>query len=869
MEIRPDISLKRAGKVQPKKGKKESLKNSVSFNDKVTLGEEKPGEMKKITPGSAGVSQEKKTSPALAGSYLQNAAASATLSGSLGAAMQNINAENLQKQLETLSDKGIGFYQLRTWRFPFVMGKYKEVEPEEAARIISGEKSNDSKNLKVKTPSTTYLPMDDAGDVKELEGFYSTGTVSGLKNRDMARFLKDAESSGLQLKDSDGSNVGAYGAYNLLTTGWEKSGREPSAVNLIREGVLLMKITPQKARDPFQVKKELKDAWKAFNELQSYGSRYLNEVGRPINDTPFTNRFEIFKNLEKNVSRKNALTAYTVIADSTGPKEDFKKVAGYFLDLEKKVGSRFDHLELMQAFNYARANLKGKPPLQQAYVEIINGTGDINDSIRGLQMITTPVNNETFWDRKDAMKNLVDTAGSEGVNMYEVVKENLLPGENVKSAADEFCKMYREVSDRFYSDTARRQTPKAFSYMRTDLAGDKERREIYRDMFMSLGHHFKTLKIMGKLEESFRDTTYRERAEVLTGLLKHEDSEKALKDFEFIKAHTGKKEKLADVGKTFVDLLSAARDSYYSSQKARKAFKYTRDKLKNDPSKIRSFTRILEKSTSYEDTVKIYEHIQKPVKNEDYKMREKVALRLMELELHQWQRFEKVYDTIGRHIYSGEDLKKVTEQFVAIYQAQGDNSYYYEKSLEAFTDMKEKSKTDRKSFDRYINVLKVLKDVDRTREAMNLLNRPVKNESYDDREAVLLEQYKTLQDSDNSSKEAIENYRVISSKIDKSETLKQANFRFRKLSDVLDGRKNPEKVRDAFSFIADEMKDGTFPGKSVKEVTDMLVKALLVSDSLSDAKDYLIHQQNPGKDGKIEKEDGFVVIGGVKLPVRN
>jgi len=484
VEIRPDVNLKRAGKVQPKKGKKENLKNSVSFNDKVTLGEEKPGEMKEITPGSAGVSQEKKTSPALAGSYLQNAAASATLSGSLGAAMQNINAENLQKQL----------------------------------RI--------------------------------------------------------------------------------------------------------------------------------------------------------------------------------------------------------------------------------------------------------------------------------------------------------------YCAPLR-------------------------------------------------LKIMGKLEESFRDTTYRERAEVLTGLLKHEYSENALKDFEFIKAHTGKKEKLADVGKTFVDLLSAAGVGCYSSQKTRKAFKYTRDKLKNDPSKIRSFTRILEKSKSYKDTVKIYEHIQKPVKNEDYKIREKVALRLMELELVQWQWFKKVYDTIGRHIYSGEDLKKVTEQFVAIYQAQGNNSYSYEKSLEAFTDMKEKSKTDRKSFDRYINVLKVLKDVDRTKEAMNLLNRPVKNESYDDREAILLEQNKTLQDSDNFSKEAIENYRVISSKIDKSETLKQANFRFRKLSDVLDGRKNPEKVRDAFSFIADEMKDGTFPGKSVKEVTDMLVKALLVSDSLSDAKDYLIHQQNPGKDGKIEKEDGFVVIGGVKLPVRN
>jgi hypothetical protein len=65
------------------------------------------------------------------------------------------------------------------------------------------------------------------------------------------------------------------------------------------------------------------------------------------------------------------------------------------------------------------------------------------------------------------------------------------------------------------------------------------------------------------------------------------------------------------------------------------------------------------------------------------------------------------------------------------------------------------------------------------------------------------------------------------------------------------------------------MAKGTFPGKTAAQVTTELVKELLISDTLQDAKDQLIHNATvkPGEGGKttISQDDEYVIIGGVKL----
>lgn len=117
---------------------------------------------------------------------------------------------------------------------------------------------------------------------------------------------------------------------------------------------------------------------------------------------------------------EDTLNSYRVIAKKTDPEEDFIQVANYFLDLHKKVGKDRDEMLTLQAFNYARGNLKGKPPLEKAFMELINKTGDVNESIRALRLMTTPFKDESFYDRRDAMLGLVNTRKIRGVEAFEI-----------------------------------------------------------------------------------------------------------------------------------------------------------------------------------------------------------------------------------------------------------------------------------------------------------------------------------------------------------------------------------------------------------------------------------------------------------------
>jgi len=861
MEIRKELyitsgkSADKAGKLNKPALKEKQPRDSVSLGGKPAEILSKPEIGKaKQTDGTA----EKKYVAATTSGFTAIDAATSAMTGSAGATTRGLNLQAMKNTLENLEKSNVAFLKKRGFYIPFVTGKFAKVDAEKVAETLSEGTTGDKKNLRVQPEGLGMLPIMDEGDVQELRAFHITSATGSLPQNEIAGFLNDSVSSGMKLKGTSGENLGAYGAYNYLTTGWESADVGKQDVDLYREGTAIMKLTPDKIKDPFAVKKELKDTWDAYNTLEKYGSKYLNSVGEPVGKTSFLKRFEIFEKLNKLEQGKNdAETVYSVIAKRTDADEDFEKVADYYMDLRNKVNDRFNTMETLQAFNYSRSNLKGNPILEKAFVDIIKGTGDINETIRGLRLITTPIANETFSDRRDAMQMLTDTAGKDGVTAFELASQYMLPGETIRDSAKEYTELIKDLS--YHGE---KHASRAFVYMRTELKDEKEQREIFKGLFRTLCNQFETVKMMNSLKTPFRDTTYKERAEVMAKLLQNTDAEQAREDFEFLKGQTGKNEKFSEVGKLYGELGEAVSDGYYRHQQTGNAFEFVRNTLKSDKAKTASFTKLLRAGKDTDKSIRAYKMIQKPVKGENYKMREEVAVKLLE-----YDDFKENYEEISTHIYSGEDLGKVTDQFLAIHEAMGKDSYT-NKTREAFIDMKEKSKNDRVKFDRYINLLKEFKNFDAAKKAQGLLEKPVRNESYEDREKVLLDMFKWEDGSDNAGKDSVDNYETLVKNLDKDESLPEAQKRFKLLFDVLEAREKSEDVRDAFEFVGEHARKGTFPGWNAREITNELVKSLLISDSIEDAREHLLYQAK--KDDKesektIKHEDDYVIIGGVKL----
>ncbi|MCD4782214.1 MAG: hypothetical protein K8T10_00135 [Candidatus Eremiobacteraeota bacterium] len=860
MEIRKGSYIA-GGKGNDRTGKLNKSLTTKQPGDRVSLGgkpEKLPQKPAVENVKATGNTAKKTQLASVTSGFTATDAAASAVTGSAGAAAKGLNLQVMKNTIESLKKANVSFLKKKGFYIPFVTGKFAKIGADEVAKELSEGRDEDKKNLRVQPQGLGMMPIMDEGDVQELGAFHLTGATGLLPRNEIAGFLNDAVSSGMELKGLSGENLGAYGAYNYVTTGWESAGVEKQSVDLYRDGTAVLRLTPDKIRDPFAVKKELKDAWDAYNTLEKYGSKYLSTVGEPIGKTSFLKKFEIFEKLKKiEQGSDDAEIVYSVIEKKTESGEDFEKVASYYFDIRNEVDKYFDTMDALKAFNYARSNLKDNPVLSKAFVDIVKGTGDVSDAIKALRLITAPVAKESFNDRREAMLMLTDVANNEGVEAYELASQYMLPGETIKDSAKEYAEMRKGQSYR-----SGKQVPGAFEYMRTELKDSPEQREIFKGLFKTIPDKFKAIRIMNSLKAPFGDSTYKERAEIMTGLLKSEDSEKAREDFEYIKGQTKKGEKLVDVGRLYADMLDAVKKGYYQEQ-ARKAFKYVRDTLKQDPGKTSSFSKILRKSDYTSNAIKTYETIQKPVKGEDYQMRENTALKLLE-----HGDFKENYEVISKHIYSGETLEKVTDQFLAIHKAMGNKEYYTDESRKAFIDMKEKSKNDLTKFDRYINLLKEFKNFDLAKKAQELLEKPVKNEGYEAREEVLLNMLKWEDGSDNSSKDAVDNYETLVKNMDKDETLPDAQKRFKLLFDVLGAREKSEEVRDAFSFVGEHVKKGTFPGKNSREVTDELVRSLLISDSLEDAKEHLLFQANQGKDNSdntIRHEDDYVIIGGVKL----
>lgn len=258
------------------------------------------------------------------------------------------SAAIISAQLRKLEKTGIQFLEKRLIPIPFL--KHKKIDADKAASILtSGNKGKISK-LRVKAGNTAAVPLADLNDIGELSAFKGMGVIQA-KEKDLSEFLGYAGKIGLEFKTDDAKNVGEYGAYNLLTTGWEIAGQTPKPVQLVREGVGIMTIKPSEKRSSQQLREEMEESWNAVEHINKMKSKkgILKALSKPLFDLSFIEKYRGWDQLDR--YSDISLQKYNIILKHAQNKEEFDEI----VDIMKNQGrdrndnSEFhpDHTELI------------------------------------------------------------------------------------------------------------------------------------------------------------------------------------------------------------------------------------------------------------------------------------------------------------------------------------------------------------------------------------------------------------------------------------------------------------------------------------------------------------------------------------------
>ena len=290
----------------------------INTNDSVVKSAATDNSFKKPVIETAKTGQAEEVKETIPAKTTSTSPSTAGIEGTPGPSTAIVSA-----QLQKLSQIGVEFLAKRAIPIPFA--KHKKIDAESAASVLtSGNKGKISK-LRAKIGKAAPMPINDFGDIGEISAFKGVG-VMPAREKDLAGFLKYAGSIGLEFKTDDTKNVGEYGAYNLLTTGWGISGQNPKPVELVREGVSIMTLKPGENRSSQDLKKELEESWKAIDQIKEFKKpeNYYKELSKPFMGMSFMEKHSYFDKMDRYCDR--ALENYQTITANAADKKELDEV---------------------------------------------------------------------------------------------------------------------------------------------------------------------------------------------------------------------------------------------------------------------------------------------------------------------------------------------------------------------------------------------------------------------------------------------------------------------------------------------------------------------------------------------------------------
>ena len=356
-------------------------------------------------------------------------------------------ASVVKVQLQKLEKTGVQFMEKRLIPTPFF--KHKAIDTDRAASILTSGNKSKIGRLRVKTDNTDPVPITNLNDIGELSGFKGIGAMPSSE-KDMSDFIGYAGKIGLEFKTDDSNNVGEYGAYNLLTTGWGIAGQSPKPVQLVRDGVSLMTIKPGDRRSDKELRQELDTAWKAMEKIKELNAKtgVYKALNKPLFDLSFVEKYNAMDVMDFYSGR--ALSKYNFITKHAQNKDEFNEIVDILKGQTKDVfdNSEFDsdHVQLLMK--------------------------------RDLPSDLSP--REKSEVMRDIRKNKprIDDTPSYITDSFKYLRKKSGNGEEFRNNAKTFCEMVSAMRDNnrthFDNTNAMSAPKKAFEFITEQLNGNKE-----------------------------------------------------------------------------------------------------------------------------------------------------------------------------------------------------------------------------------------------------------------------------------------------------------------------------------------------------------------------------------------------------------
>ena len=595
------------------------------------------------------------------------------------------------------------------------------------------------------------------------------------------------------------------------------------------------------------------------NNDKYYRSNYsdaLKLIAEKLMDSP--DEFDtMIKMLDSNFSLSSAMKVYEVMPENHS-KEEFEEVAYSFMKAELRSS---EQIELLV-----------KPV----------GDTSLDDRI-GIS--------ETIY--KHCWDNNSDTTRKRMTAEYQHLKEITAGSNDFVKVGKMYSKMLDVGNSRYYQPVNR----KGLDFISDKLKNDPDNFNVFINFLENNGSIESAMKIYEMLPQPVKPEEYKKTADVylsknLTGssyieltmapventsledritiargILSHVQGSDSSGTFSNMKklykqliAKTSERNEFVKTGKLFVRILEAC-NSRYMNDEYGKALDFLLSGLKDNSAAFEAFEAFLKTSSSIPLSIEVLENINNPVKGEDLKTRVKAAERIIGKD------FSTKYGIISRNIPQGDTIEDSGVLMGAICSMPGNRAEVAENEPVLQKIQQAKGSLKGKQIKKLVKAFR-FDNIDILFKVLKSLDLPGDNESYETREDIFLQMSTgpagITQENLDQTANIFET--ILKGKQD-NEGFSKALSRFGRIFKFYQEKKHgdPGEVRDIYLRLMDELKKGTFHQQTPDQVTEKLLKILLVANTIESAFDQLIYASKQQEEKTIIRGETEITIGGVTL----
>jgi len=815
--------------------------------------------------------------PAVPG-FTVSAATAASLAGTVAASLAD---PDLLAAMNAAQSRGVEFTRRRSFRIPVLMDKHEKVD---AAGVLQSFNDGEQDRLGVRSPGTDVLPLREKQDLIELQAFFAGGDIRTVSDPSLGSLVRDLQLDGYELRDGAGKKsdvIGPYGAYNALTS-WKGQEDASQAAWVWRNGTPLGPLPEDAGQRPVEVREEIRRGKLALEELEKKvagdddARQDLDALRNAVGNASFATRAGVRAKLqEKRPYGSNHRLDYGLIAKSVRPGEKLEDVAAFFLRVLDK-NEYGDVRDTHGAFNYVRNHFSNEPVLAESFLNLFGMVRNINVTVRAVDVLRKPVAGETYQEREAVFVQMVsdedailasysNTSGQQALDDFQYVAADLKPGETFASVAGDFLAVLKGLRQ---VQVGLGQARPTFRHIRDRLGADPQRRAWFAGAFGELGTLDASKRAMELIYQPLGATDAAARATVALGLLANtHDVHETSRYMQTVAGALQPGQDFARAGQLMSGLMSdVAEWSYHRDQDGlSKAFTYTHGTLNSDPTEVEQFRKIVRWRKSFDTALDIFPTLRTAVRGETQDQRVDLFLKIADL-AEDGRHASKLYGTVTGNLLPGETLQDGVHQLEALTTAIRQDGRR-DDPAQAFVDLKKRHSGNPDKIRLFTRLCEGLQSYNNADKVRMSLDKAVGSETAADREATFFRLLDLEKQMESDGRSAVLDYKALVKGLVPGESLQDGVTRLVALRTAIRRKDGAQDACDCYAFIADSLKEGTISGRTATEITAEMVESLLLNGDINAAKNRATAPRN--KDGGgIEKEDGFVIIGGIKVPVK-